>query len=273
MYITNNPTVAHIAESNGVDRIMVDIETIGKEDRQKNMDTVKSHHQLADVMKLRSVLKTSELMVRINPWYEGSTAEIDAAISNGATRIMLPMWRTVDEVSEFLSAVNQRVYTTLLLETKEAVECLDEVLNLPLIDEIHIGLNDLHLSYGMTFMFELLANGMVDLLCNKCKEKGISYGFGGIAKIGEGTLPAEMIVTEHYRLGSSMTILSRGFCNVEKMKNLEDIKVLFKENVNLLRDYEKNIAKKQENDFVVNHQNVVKCVSEIVDEIRGRDRV
>jgi hypothetical protein len=55
-------------------------------------------------------------------------------------------------------------------------------------DEIHIGLNDLHLSYGMTFMFELLTNGTVEMLCNKFKESGIPYGFGGIAKIGEGIL-------------------------------------------------------------------------------------
>mgnify|MGYP002235666245 CR=1 FL=1 len=34
----------------------------------------------------------------------------------------------------------------LLLETEEARLCLDDVLKLKGIDEIHIGLNDLHLS-------------------------------------------------------------------------------------------------------------------------------
>ena len=46
MYITNNPTVAKIAECTGVDRIFVDMEYIGKEKRQAGLDTVKSRHTI-----------------------------------------------------------------------------------------------------------------------------------------------------------------------------------------------------------------------------------
>ena len=35
MYLTNRPQVAQIAEKAGVDRIWVDLETLGKEDRQR----------------------------------------------------------------------------------------------------------------------------------------------------------------------------------------------------------------------------------------------
>ena len=45
------------------------------------------------------------------------------------------------------------------------MDCIDEVLSNGGFDEIHIGLNDLHLSYGLTFMFELLSNGLVEMLC------------------------------------------------------------------------------------------------------------
>lgn len=82
---------------------------------------------------------------------------------------MLPMWKSLDDVKNFLTIVDKRVKTTLLLETKEAVECLDEVLENGGFDEIHIGLNDLHLSYHLKFMFELLANGTVEKICNKTK--------------------------------------------------------------------------------------------------------
>ena len=34
MYITNRPQIARIAERHGVDRIFVDLETLGKEERQ-----------------------------------------------------------------------------------------------------------------------------------------------------------------------------------------------------------------------------------------------
>lgn len=49
MYITNQPEIAQIAESVGVDRIFVDLEYIGKSDRQGGMDTVQSRHTIDDV--------------------------------------------------------------------------------------------------------------------------------------------------------------------------------------------------------------------------------
>ena len=53
MYITNNPKIATIAQSAGVDRVWVDMEYIGKEDRQAGLNTVKSFHTVEDVVKLR----------------------------------------------------------------------------------------------------------------------------------------------------------------------------------------------------------------------------
>ena len=150
-YITNRPAVALLAERYGVNRIWVDLETLGKEERQPG-NTVKSHHSISDIARIKPLLSHSQMLVRINPWNEASLDEIDAVIEAGADIIMLPYWRTLEEVKSFLVAVNGRAKTTLLLETKEAVEILDEVLELE-FDEIHIGLNDLHLSYGMTFMF------------------------------------------------------------------------------------------------------------------------
>ncbi len=270
IYITNKPEVAIIAQNNKVDRIMIDLETLGKEERQKNMNTVKSHHSIDDIINLSKVLTSSELLVRVNPWNENSKDEIESVISAGAKRIMLPMWKTISEVNNFLAAVNNRVRTTLLLETKEATGILDEVLNNPLLDEIHIGLNDLHLSYGLTFMFELLTNGVVEKLCDKCKVKGIKYGFGGIARIGEGTLPAERIVMEHYRLGSTVAILSRSFCNAEEIGDLNAISKIFSENVANLRNYEKTLSSTTKEEFEENRKIVNSCVDEIVKKIKEK---
>ena len=49
MYITNDVQVARMAEEAGVDRIFVDLETLGKAERQGGMDTVQSKHTVADV--------------------------------------------------------------------------------------------------------------------------------------------------------------------------------------------------------------------------------
>ncbi len=270
IYITNIPSVALIAEKNGVDRIMVDLETLGKEERQKNMNTVKSHHTVDDVRIISNMLTSSEMLVRVNPWNETSVNEIEAVIDAGADRIMLPMWKTTKEVNSFLNTVNGRVHTTLLLETKEAAEIVDEILENPLLDEIHIGLNDLHLSYGLTFMFELLSNGVVERLCQKCKAKGIPYGFGGIARIGEGTLPAESIVMEHYRLGSSRVILSRSFCNTDEITDIASVETIFSENLTLLRAYETSLTDKTDLDYSDNIKAVKRSVDMIVKKIKEK---
>jgi hypothetical protein len=262
MYITNNPEVALIAEKYGVERIWIDLETLGKEERQKGMNTVKSQHTVEDIKKIKPLLSTSEMLVRINPWNENSIGEINAVVSAGADIIMLPMWKSAVEVTNFINAVGGRCKTTLLLETKEAAECLDEVLENGGMDEIHIGLNDLHLSYGLTFMFELLSNGKVESLVKKIAAKGLPYGFGGIAQLGGGDLPAEKIIKEHYRMGSTRAILSRSFCNADIVKELPEIEKIFSENMKSLREYEATLA--DGIDFEKNQEEVKVAVDKIV---------
>ena len=219
MYITNNPDVALIAEKNGINRIWIDLETEGKEERQKGRNTVKSKHSIKDISNIKPLLTTSQMLVRINPWSERSTKEIESVIEAGADVIMLPMWRTVEEVKGFIKAVNGRCKTLLLLETIGAEKSLDEVLKITGIDEIHIGLNDLHLEYKLPYMFELLSNGKIEEICNKIRPTGIPFGFGGIGMMGSGLIPTpEEIINEHFRLGS--TVLSAIMSRLVTLKKL-----------------------------------------------------
>ena len=155
---------------------------------------------------------------------------------------MLPFFKTVAEVKRFLRIVDGRTRSMLLLETPEAVEALDEILAIPGIDEIHIGINDLSIGYGKRFMFELLTDGTVERLCRKMQLAGMFYGFGGIASLGRGLVPAEMIIREHYRLGSRMAILSRSFCNVDQFSDLNAIEEIFFRGVREIRTLEKECA-------------------------------
>lgn len=272
MYITNKPEIALIAEQNGVDRVFVDMEYIGKAERQGNLDTVKNHHTIHDIEVLRRVLTQSALLVRVNPIhdrtaeYDSSEEEINASIKAGADIIMLPFFKKASEVKRFLRIVDGRVKTMLLLETPEAVAVLDEILDIPGIDEIHIGINDLSLGYGKRFMFELLTDGTVERLCRRIQQKGIFYGFGGIASLGRGLVPAELIIKEHYRLGSKMTILSRSFCNIDRYDNLEAIEEIFFRGVREIRTLEKECSV-HASFFTENRKELQSAVVAAVEEI------
>lgn len=270
MYITNDPKIAQIADANGVDRVWIDLEKNGKAERQKNMDSVKSHHSISDIKKVKSVLKKAELIVRINPYFDGSKDEINRVIFEGADFVMLPMFKTCDEAVKFIEAVDGRAKTILLLETKEAAQAVYEICKIDGVDEVHIGLNDLHLSYGKRFMFELLTDGEVERLCNVLKDRGIPYGFGGIARLNEGMLPAKHILAEHYRLGSTRAILSRSFCNYEIIKDIEEIERIFATGMRELRDYEQLLATETEGFFTSNRAVVEQEVSEIAQKLEKR---
>ncbi len=269
MYITNSPEVAVIAQECGVNRIWIDLETLGKEFRQKNFDSVKSHHSVEDIKKIKPLLVSSEMLVRVNPWNENSAEEIDSVIAAGADLVMLPMWEDVGTVKDFVQAVNKRAKTVLLLETRGAEACLDEVLKLSGIDEIHIGLNDLHIQYGMKFMFELLANGTVDKLCKKIAGAGLPYGFGGIARIGYGDVPAELVISEHYRLGSTRAILSRSFCNNGSFDDSEEVASRFKKEMNRIRDYESKVERFDSHEFERNRLRLIEGVAKVVKQRTG----
>ena len=272
MYITNHTGVAQILDGYGVDRIFLDLEIIGKEKRQGHLDTVISRHSIDDVARLRKVIQNGKLLVRCNPIHENSKNEIEKIIHDGADIIMLPYFTQKREVEQFLDYVKGRIRTNLLFETPQAVENADEILKLGGIDEVHIGLNDLHLGYGLTFMFELLTNGVVENLCQQFKKYGIPFGIGGIAALNKGALPSEYIIAEHYRLGSACAILSRSFCNVKSFNTLNDFAVVFLQRLTEVKGYEKVLINENETFFVNNQLMMKEKVDNIVNKIKNKQK-
>lgn len=268
MYITNSPDVARIADRAGVDRIFIDLEQYGKQKRQGNWDSVKSKHSIEDIPKVKAVLENAQLLVRTDPVFDGLEQEIEEVLSCSPDVIMLPYFKTVAQVEKFLSMVGGRAKTSLLVETKEAEEKLDEILSLGGIDEIHIGLNDLSHSHGKRFLFEELADGTVDELVGRIKSHGIEhFGFGGIASLGKGLLPAERIIPEHYRLGSTCAILSRAFCDTSKVTDLGEIEQIFTDGVRSVREFEKKCEKMSVGELAENSERLTQTVREIVDNM------
>lgn len=211
LFITNSPDLATSALSSGVDRIFLDLEILGKEERQGHLDTLISRHNIDDLVALRSVVPPGRLVVRVNPLHDGSEAEIDRVIHDGADIVMLPMFHRPEDIERFCHFVGGRAKTCLLVETVGAMHTLDDCIRVSGVDEVHIGLNDLHLELGLHFMFEILADGLADCMVRTLRRAEIPFGIGGVARVGEGLLPAELLLGEHARLGSTGAILSRTF--------------------------------------------------------------
>ncbi len=214
MMITANTEVAAFVEEHGVHRIFMDQEVLGKHKRQGHLDTHQAAHSLSEISAVAAVLHRSELMVRVNPLNDRTKLELDGVIAAGAQRVMLPMFTSRHEVSRFLDLVNGRVPVTFLAETPQALVRLSDWLPLLSVsrgDEVHIGLNDLSLGLGLGFLFEPLGARLLDPSAELLNATNITWGIGGIARIGEGDLPSEMVLGEHVRLNSQWAILSRAF--------------------------------------------------------------
>ena len=262
MILCNDAESALAAQEAGVDRVFYDMEFIGKAERQHGRNTVKSDNKLDGIPAVRKVLNKSELLVRTNPIHAYTKMEVDQAIAYGADILMLPMVIDQHDVEQYVSYVNGRAKVCIMIETAAAMARLDKILAVPGVNEVFVGLNDLHISMGLTFMFELLSDGLVEYIAQKCNKASMPFGFGGIARIGEGDLPSDNILGEHVRLGSSSVILSRTFKGVVGVDaNAHPIDL--KEEVEKVRIRLEEINKWTESQ----HKENRKIISEAVDKV------
>jgi hypothetical protein len=273
IFITNEPWRAHVAEGAGVDRIMVDLETLGKVERQGHLDTLISRHSLRDAWKVKSRLSTSVLMIRVNPIHRDSEKEIHASIDAGAEIIMLPMFNYRWEAEEFIAIIGRRAKTCLLFETGAALSNIRDVMKIDGIDEVHIGLNDLHLSLGLKFMFEIVAGGLVDYMASIFRERGVRFGIGGVARLGHGVLPAELVMGEHVRLGSSQVILSRDYANIFNEYQGDECIAVFREEMCRFKSCVETLRRLSPEELGANSEKVKVAVSKIVEARLASTRI
>lgn len=211
LQVTNDPAVARRCDTLDGVRVFLDLESTGKAERQAGRNTFISTHSMHDVAPVKAQLSRAKLMVRVNPLHDGTACELDAVLAQGADLVMLPMFRTAAELAAFSHLVAGRAPIVPLLETADALACVDEWITTPGLFEVFVGLNDLHMSLGCRFMFEPLAQGHVDRVAGAARRQGLRFGFGGIARLDEGMLPGRDVLAEHLRLGSQAVILSRTF--------------------------------------------------------------
>lgn len=210
---TNAPELARFADAADVDRVGIDLERIGKSERQGGLPVWISDHEEGDLAAVRAAVAPSRLFARCNPIHPGSAAEIDRLVSAGVRTLMLPYFRTVAEAETFIRLVDKRARPVLLLETAQAAAQVDELCRLSGGHEIHVGLNDLRLSLGWPTHFHVLVSDLLAHLCERVLDAAIPLAVGGVGRAGDESLPipADLVLAQYPRLGACGALVSRAF--------------------------------------------------------------
>jgi hypothetical protein len=206
LFAVDPELVAH-ADHAGVDGFVVDWEVEGKSHRQRNADTGISQHTNEDLRRVRAATRR-HVICRLNQCGPTTERELEMACDGGADEVLLPMVRSVRQVSEVLDQVNSRIPVGILVETAAAVSIADHLAELPL-SRVFLGLNDLAIDRA-TPLFDAVADGTVERVRTAFGER--PFGFGGLTHPEYGSpIPCRLLLSEMIRLHCQYSFLRRSF--------------------------------------------------------------
>jgi hypothetical protein len=210
-----DPWIVTTATAAGIDGIIVDWETKGKQERQKGFNTQINAHNFEDLKRVRALTK-AKVLCRINAFGPDTAGEIELAIRYGADEILVPMVRTVEEVEAVLSLVGKRALVGAFIETNAATEIAVPLSSLPL-SRLYVGLNDLAIENHDHNIFTPVVNGVLETIRNCIT---IPFGFGGLTLPHRGhPIPCRLLIAEMMRLQTHFSFLRRSFLADVQDKN------------------------------------------------------
>jgi hypothetical protein len=192
----------------GVTHFIVDTEFKNKQARQQGFDTEIAPVSLRSIGPLTRI-PGAYVSCRINAFDHSTKDEVEAAVSEGAHRIFLPMASSVEEVQAFVDAVGGRCEAAILIETQHATTIAAEIAKLP-VAAVYVGLNDLAISRGSQFIFSAVRDGTVGRMREAFA--GRQFGFAGVTALGRGfPIPCRMLLAEMAALDCTFSFARRSF--------------------------------------------------------------
>lgn len=192
---------------NGVGGLIIDLETVGKVDRQLGFDTQINDHSINDIAVIRAQ-SDGHLLCRLSSPI-APVNEINAVIDAGANELIVPMITSLDQAERIVNLNKGRAKLTLMVETKDAVKVTRELSELS-IDRVYVGLNDLRISRKTPSIFSPMLDGLLEEI--RTSVKGVEFGFGGLTLPSKGApIGSKHLFNEMARLGSDFTFLRRSF--------------------------------------------------------------
>lgn len=194
--------------------VVVDWDEIGKRLRQRDAavtigfdTTIRPDPCDAIALVRRAGIPT--VVCRVNALGRHTREEVAAAHEQGATAVLLPMWRTPADLETLLDIVDDRLMVGVMVETPEAVANVRAVPALG-IDFAFVGLVDLAIERRTPSIFAPISDGTLDRIAEGID--GVPFGFGGLTLPDLGSpLPNRLLVGEMLRLGAAFSFMRRSF--------------------------------------------------------------
>lgn len=214
LLFSNDPVMVNVADQAGMDGFIIDWEDRRKFHRQHVATDQQPPDNVEHLENIASLTRRP-VWCRINQPGNWTQEEIEQAITHGADLILLPMVRSPEEVTHFLSLVAGRAQTGILLETVEACACAHQLAALSL-DRVYVGLFDLLISRGKVIsrdkgdIFTPLIDGTVENLRDVFHNT--RFGVGGLTTVDRGApVPCLEIMAHLVRINCDFTFLRNSF--------------------------------------------------------------
>ena len=209
---TADPSRAAAVVGAGAAGVILDWERRGKARRQQGQDTQINEDTAADLAAVRSAVphtRPGRVLCRVNgagPW---TAQEVQMAVDFGADEVLLPMARTPADVDLALDAVAGRCSLGILVETQDAVDCVEELARRPL-HRVYLGLNDLRIDRGGADpLFAPLVDGTAARVRGAVD---VPFGVAGLTLPDRGhPVPSRLLAGALADLGADFTFLRRSF--------------------------------------------------------------
>ncbi|WP_020533530.1 hypothetical protein [Flexithrix dorotheae] len=213
----------YVLEDAGIDGVIIDWETKGKDHRQHFFNTQITKHSLAD-LKLISKFTSAKITCRVNGQAFLNKREILDAIEGGADEVLIPMVKTLEEVDFVFQVVREKAKVALMLETEEALLLADQLDKYP-VSKFFVGLNDLSIQRNSRNIFKPISDGTITELRPKITKP---FGMAGLTHPMEGNpVPCHRLIKEMVRFNCTFAFLRRSFYrDLEKYNAKEILKAI-----------------------------------------------
>lgn len=256
------PELTEAAVSSGLDGMVVDWERRGKQERQAGWDTEINRHGPAE-LRFVARLGFPSVLCRVNPLGVPTKEEVEVALGEGATELLLPMVERPAEVERFLEVVGGRAPVGILVETRESLEHLPAFSRLPL-SRVYVGLNDLAISRGSRSIFSALADGTVCVVRAALSQP---FGVAGATHPKRGSpIACRLLIAELARLGCAFTFLRRSFYRDTRPER-------FAETVDAIRDAFGALSRREPDEVASDRRELLLRIAQMEeDPMAGPDR-